>query len=99
MVPTVIADDMSGSGKCANNLRLLRDEPPQHEERCLYVVASKHFDQAQRVGIVRSVIVSQRKCSRPWFESNERTAVGVQRGPHALEACPGRNTRQGNATG
>jgi hypothetical protein len=43
MVPTVIADDVSGRGEGANDFGFLGYEAPQYKKCHLHIVPGKHF--------------------------------------------------------
>src|SRR5580700_1032650 len=89
MVPTMVADYMSSRDECASDLRLLPDEPSQHEEGSLHVVPGEHIRQLEGVGIIGPVVVGQCDVGRAAWQSDEAVAIDLRRRPHGLEASPG----------
>ena len=60
----MIPERVSGGKNLLRDLRTLFDVFPHHEERRLHIVAREHIKQVSGVGIVGSVVVSERQSLR-----------------------------------
>jgi len=94
----VVADDVSCLRNRARDVGALLHVAADHEERRPHIVLRQHFEQLQRVRVVRAVIISQRDLLAPADSAGERPSAPLSCRRHALVRCggSGRCCRQSN---
>ncbi len=64
MCERVVADDVSGLDDLTRNLGPLLHVASDQKKSCVHVVLGQYFQQAQRVRIVRAIVVGERELFR-----------------------------------
>ena len=86
----VIADYVTSLCNGAHDIGPLPHVTANHEKCCAYLMSRQHFQELQRVGIIRPVVVGESNLLAAARQSGERSPIPLSGWRHRLIARSGR---------
>src|ERR1700732_4573423 len=93
MAESMVADHVPGLSQLAHDIRPLLHVAPDKKKRCLHIMLGKGFEQAKRMRVIRTIVVSQRQLPASRFESGKRLPIPLPPRSHRLVAESNRRYR------
>jgi hypothetical protein len=84
MRESMIADNVAGLDNLAHDIRTLSHVASDQKKSCLHAMLGESFEQAQRVRIVGTIVISQRQLPRARSQSYESSSIPLPGRRHGL---------------